>query len=92
MDRIEPQHQPAVECIVGPQIKREMTRDVLPNCTELFETYWAAAKMGPWCGPVQYDAARTGHEIAVADSDTVLITNSKFVDPINAIRAELPRQ
>ena len=71
--------------------KGDKVATILPNCTELFETYWAAAKIGAVVVPFSTMLLEQAMKSLLQDSDTVLlITNSKFVDPINAIRAELP--
>jgi len=71
--------------------KGDKVATILPNSTELFETYWAAAKIGAVVVPFSTMLLEQAMKSLLQDSDTVLlITNSKFVDSINAIREELP--
>ena len=70
--------------------KGDKVATILPNCTELFETYWAAAKIGAVVVPFSTMLLEQAMKSLLQDADAVLlITNSKFVDSINAIRAEL---
>lgn len=71
--------------------KGDKVATILPNCTELFETYWAAAKIGAVVVPFSTMLLEGAMKSLLQDADAVLlITNSKFVDSINAIRADLP--
>ena len=71
--------------------KGDKVATILPNSTELFETYWAAAKIGAVLVPFSTMLLEQAMKSMLQDSDSVLlITNSKFVEPINAIKAELP--
>ena len=70
--------------------KGEKVATILPNSTELFETYWAAAKIGAVIVPLSTMLLEQAMKSLLQDSDSVLlITNSKFVESINAIRADL---
>ena len=70
--------------------KGDKVATILPNCTELFETYWAAAKIGAVVVPFSTMLLEQAMKSLLQDADAVLlITNSKFVDSINEIRAEL---
>ena len=71
--------------------KGDKVATILPNCTELFETYWAAAKIGAVVVPFSTMLLEQAMKSLLQDADAVLlITSSAFVDSINAIRAELP--
>ncbi len=70
--------------------KGDKVATILPNCTELFETYWAAAKIGAVVVPFSTMLLEQAMRSLLQDADAVLlITNSAFVESINAIRAEL---
>jgi len=71
--------------------KGDKVATILPNSSELFETYWAVAKIGAVVVPFSTMLLEQAMKSLLQDSDTVLlITNSGFVPSINAIRAELP--
>ena len=71
--------------------KDDKVATILPNCTELFETYWALAKIGAVVVLFSTMLLEQAMKSLLQDSDSVLlITNSDFVATINAIRAELP--
>ena len=70
--------------------KGDKVATILPNCTELYETYWAVAKIGAVVVPFSTMLLEQAMKSLLQDSDSVLlITNSSFVDQINAIKAEL---
>jgi acyl-CoA synthetase (AMP-forming)/AMP-acid ligase II len=70
--------------------KGDKVATILPNSFELYETYWAAAKIGAVIVPLSTLLLEQAMKSLLQDSDTVLlITNSNFVENINAIRAEL---
>ena len=71
--------------------KGDKVATILPNCTELFEIYWAVAKIGAVVVPFSTMLLEQAMKSLLQDSDSVmLITNSKFVETTNAIRSELP--
>jgi acyl-CoA synthetase (AMP-forming)/AMP-acid ligase II len=70
--------------------KGDKVATILPNCTELFETYWAAAKIGAVVVPFSTMLLEQAMKSLLQDADAVLlITNSSFVESINAVRPEL---
>ena len=71
--------------------KGDKIATILPNSLELFETYWAVAKIGAVVVPFSTMLLEQAMQSLLQDSDTVLlITNSSFVASIDAIKAELP--
>jgi long-chain acyl-CoA synthetase len=71
--------------------KEDKVATILPNSLELYETLWAVAKIGAVVVPLSALLLEQAMKSLLRDSDTVLlITNSNFVENINAIRAELP--
>jgi acyl-CoA synthetase (AMP-forming)/AMP-acid ligase II len=70
--------------------KGDKVATILPNCTELYETYWAVAKIGAVVVPFSTMLLKQAMKSLLQDSDSVLlITNSGFADQINAIKSEL---
>lgn len=64
---------------------------LLPNCLELLEVYWAAAKTGAVVVPLSTMLMPPALKSLLADSDSVLVfTTSAFGDAIESIRADLP--
>jgi acyl-CoA synthetase (AMP-forming)/AMP-acid ligase II len=71
--------------------KGDKVATILPNCSELYETYWAAAKIGAVIVPLSSLLLEQAMKSLLQDSDSVLlITNSNYVENISAIKAELP--
>lgn len=71
--------------------KGDKVATILPNCLELMEVYWAVAKIGAVVVPLSTLLLEQALKTLLLDSDTVLlITNSDFVDKIDAIKPELP--
>ncbi len=63
---------------------------ILPNCLELLETYWAVAKIGAVVVPLSSMTRGRGLITMLNDSDSVcVITNSAFVEHLDAVRADL---
>ena len=63
---------------------------ILPNCLELYEAYWAAAKIGAVIVPMSTLLMESALRSLLNDSDTILlITNKGFAGTINAIRKDL---
>ncbi len=70
--------------------KGDKIATILPNSFELYETYWAAAKIGAVIVPLSTLLLEQAMKSLLQDSDSVLlITNSSFADQINAIKSEL---
>ncbi len=63
---------------------------ILPNTLELLETYWAVAKIGAVVVPLSSMTRGRGLITMLNDSDSVcVITNSAFVEHLDAVRADL---
>src|SRR5690606_17770778 len=70
--------------------KGDKVATLLPNCLELMEVYWAAAKIGAVTVPLSNLLRGRGLTTLLNDSDTrVLFTNHGMQSEIDAIRAEL---
>lgn len=70
--------------------KGDKVATLLPNCLELMEVYWAAAKIGAVTVPLSNLLRGRGLTTLLNDSDTrVLFTNHTMQNEIDAIRAEL---
>jgi len=64
---------------------------VLPNCLELFETYWAAAKVGAVVVPMSTLLMEGALRSLLNDADAeMIITNQAFAKTINAVKPDLP--
>ena len=71
--------------------KGDKVTTILPNCLELLEIYWALAKIGAVVVPASTLLLEQAMKTLLQDSDSVLlITNSQFVEKIDAIKSELP--
>ena len=71
--------------------KGDKVATILPNCLELLEVYWAAAKTGAVVVPLSTLLLEKAMLTLLQDSDSVLlITNAAFVEKINRIRTGLP--
>ena len=71
--------------------KGDKVATILPNCLEQLEVYWAVAKIGAVVVPFSILLRGKAMATLLRDSDTeTIITNSSFVDTINAIKPELP--
>ena len=71
--------------------KGDKVTTILPNCLELLEIYWAIAKIGAVVVPASTLLLEPAMKTLLQDSDSVmLITNSDFVEKIDAIKSELP--
>ena len=65
---------------------------VLPNCLELLEAYWAAAKVGAVVVPMSTLLMEGALRSLLKDADAeMVITNRTFADVINQIKPDLPR-
>ncbi len=64
---------------------------ILPNCMELLEIYWAAAKIGAVVVPISTLLRAGAMKTLLRNSDTVLIiTRTDFVVELDSIRDDLP--
>ena len=64
---------------------------VLPNCLELLETYWAAAKVGAVVVPMSTLLMESALRSLLRDADAeMIITNQTFAETINTVKADLP--
>lgn len=64
---------------------------VLPNCLELLEAYWAAAKVGAVVVPMSTLLMKGALRSLLQDADAeMVITNAAFADIIQTIRSDLP--
>ena len=63
---------------------------LLPNCLELLEIYWAAAKIGAVVVPLSTLLLSQGIKNLLIDSDSIMvISNSALVDTLEKIRSDL---
>lgn len=70
--------------------KGDHVATVLPNCLELYEIYWAVAKVGAVVVPMSTLLLKGALKSLLNDSDTLLlISNHQFTDIINEIKPEL---
>lgn len=71
--------------------KGDKIATILPNCIELLDVYWAAAKIGAVVVPLSPLLTSKGLSTLLRDSDTtMLFTNRELAPAIAGIRAELP--
>ena len=71
--------------------KGDKITTILSNCLELLEIYWAIAKIGAVVVPASTLLLEPAMKTLLQDSDSImLITNSDFVEKIDAIKSELP--
>ena len=64
---------------------------LLPNCLELLEVYWAAAKSGAVAVPLSTLLRPRAMAALLKDAGaSMLITNSGFVEPFETVRRQLP--
>ncbi len=72
--------------------KGDKVATILPNCLELIETYWAVGKIGAVVVPLSQMLQGKALSTLLRDSETTtVITNSDFIDALDAIRPDLPR-
>jgi long-chain acyl-CoA synthetase len=78
--------------LIGMGIRKgDRVATLLPNCLELLEVYWAAAKTGAVVVPLSTLLLEQALKSLLNDSDAVLlISNSGFIRQIDAIKSELP--
>ena len=71
--------------------KGDKVATILPNCLELYETYWAVAAIGAVVVPLSPLLRGSGLISLLNDSDTLLvITNKTFANFLNPVRDQLP--
>jgi acyl-CoA synthetase (AMP-forming)/AMP-acid ligase II len=71
--------------------KGDKIATILPNSLELYETYWAVARIGAVVVPLSPLLRGAGLISLLNDSDTLLvITNRDFVPMLDPIRDQLP--
>jgi long-chain acyl-CoA synthetase len=71
--------------------KGDKISTLLPNCMEILEVYWAAAKIGAVAVPHSMLLLADGLKSLLNDSDTTMVvTNSSMVKTIDGIRKDLP--
>ncbi len=78
--------------LVGLGIKKgDKVATILPNCIELLEAYWGAAKIGAVVVPLSPLLRGKGLMTLLNDSDTaVVFTVKDFVGTLDEIKSELP--
>ncbi len=71
--------------------KGDKISTLLPNCMEILEVYWAAAKIGAVAVPHSMLLLTDGLKSLLNDSDTTMVvTNSSMVETLDNIRKDLP--
>ncbi|UCD81860.1 MAG: acyl--CoA ligase, partial [Desulfobacterales bacterium] len=71
--------------------KGDKVATILPNCLELLETYWAAAKIGAVVVPLSTLLLEQAMKSLLHDSNAaILISQADFARHIDAIKPELP--
>lgn len=65
---------------------------ILPNCLELLETYWAAARIGAVVVPMSTLLLEGALRSLLKDADAeMVITNKTYAEVLNRIRSDLPK-
>lgn len=82
----------AAHVLLGLGLKKgDKVATVLPNCLELLDIYWAAAKTGMVVVPMSTLLRGQGLATLLRDSDTAaVVTSAAYAPTIDVIRAELP--
>ncbi len=71
--------------------KGDKIATILPNCLELLELYWAAAKIGAVVVPSSTLLQTSGLKTLLNKSDCVMVFSTPaFVETLNAVRADVP--
>ena len=71
--------------------KGDKISTLLPNCMEILEVYWAAAKIGAVAVPHSMLLLAEGLKSLLNDSDTsMVVTHSAMVETLDRIRKDLP--
>ncbi len=75
----------------GLEVKKgDKVATILPNCLNLLETYWAAAKMGAVVVPLSPLLREKALATLLQDSDTgTIIASPDFAGPLASVRGEL---
>ena len=72
--------------------KGDKISTLLPNCMEILEVYWAAAKIGAVAVPHSMLLLADGLKSLLNDSDTTMVvTHSAMVKTLDRIRKDLPQ-
>jgi acyl-CoA synthetase (AMP-forming)/AMP-acid ligase II len=72
--------------------KGDKVATILPNSLELYETYWAVAKIGAVVVPMSTLLMKSAVKSLLNDSDsTAIITSGQFAGLIDSIRQDLPK-
>ncbi len=72
--------------------KGDKIATILPNSLELYEAYWAVAKIGAVIVPMSTLLMKSAIKSLLNDSDSVaVITNSQFAKLIETIKPDLPK-
>lgn len=73
-------------------LKGSKVATILPNCLELYEIYWAAAKIGAVVVPMSTLLMEGALRSLLRDADVeMVVTNASFGNIINSIRSDLPK-
>ena len=71
--------------------KGDKVATILPNCLELLDLYWAAAKIGAVVVPSSTLLQAAGLKTLLSKSDCVMVVSSpSFVTTLDAVRADVP--
>ncbi len=71
--------------------KGDKISTLLPNCMEILEVYWAAAKIGAVIVPHSMLLLAEGLKSLLNDSDTsMVVTQSSMVETLDRIRKDMP--
>ena len=71
--------------------KGDKVATILPNCLELLDLYWAAAKVGAVVVPSSTLLQAAGLKTLLNKSDCVMVVSApSFAETLNAVRADVP--
>ncbi len=71
--------------------KGDKVATILPNCLELLDLYWAAAKIGAVVVPSSTLLQAAGLKTLLNKSDCVMVVSAlSFADTLNEVRADVP--
>ncbi|MBO6520483.1 MAG: AMP-binding protein [Rhodospirillales bacterium] len=71
--------------------KGDKVATILPNCLELLDLYWAAAKIGAVVVPSSTLLQAAGLKTLLNKSDCVMVVSApSFAETLNAVRADVP--
>ncbi|MBO6949369.1 MAG: acyl--CoA ligase [Rhodospirillales bacterium] len=72
-------------------VKGDKVATILPNCLELLDLYWAAAKIGAVVVPSSTLLQEAGLKALLNKSDCVMVVSApSFAGTLNAVRANVP--